>query len=326
MSLYGVGFAIQWVWWGLPVDTLLIFVWLLAAAVCWNIGKPLRHHIGWFRDWGPILGLLLVYNISRGFADNAGKPHVTEMISVDKFLFGGHVPTAWLQQHFYDRHHVHWWDVAVSFIYMSHFVLSLALAIVLWLNRRALWAAFMRRWFVLTALGLVTYFLYPAAPPWYASFHGVLHEPINRISTRGWSAIGLSGTGSLLNNAQELSNPVAAMPSLHAASALLIALFLIGVLRKKWRFLFLLYPLSMALTLVYSGEHYVTDVLVGWAYVGITWFGVSAAERWWRIRRARVAAPTSPVVGETPSSTSHPPPPGDCEPAKATARSVPEAV
>ena len=299
MGAYAAGFAAQWFLWGLPVDTLLIFAWLFAAAICWNIGQPVRYYLGWFRDWGPILGLLLVYNVSRGFADSDREPHITEMISADRFLFGGQLPTVWLQEHLYDADQVRWWDVMASFVYMSHFVFSLGLAIILWLNRRRLWAAFMRRWFVLTALGLITYFAYPAAPPWYAATHGVLSDNIERISTRGWGAVGLGSTGSLLNNAQELGNPVAAMPSLHAGFAAMIAVYLASLVAKKWWPLLMLYPLAMAFTLIYSGEHYAIDVFVGWAYVAITWVGVSFAERWWRARkqsRANEAAPLSPAV------------------------------
>jgi membrane-associated phospholipid phosphatase len=46
----------------------------------------------------------------------------------------------------------------------------------------------------------------------------------------------------------------------------------------------------MAATLVYTGEHYVIDVLAGWAYVGAVFVGVGLAERWWRERRRGPAA------------------------------------
>ncbi len=308
MSGYAVAFVLQWVLWGLPVDVFLIFAWLLAATLCWNIAQPWRYHLAWVRDWGPILGLLLVYNVSRGFADQGttGRrlPHVTEMINVDRALFGGELPTAWLQHHFFDPDHAHWWDVAVSFIYMSHFVLSLGLAIVLWLKRRALWASFMRRWFALTAMGVTTYFLYPAAPPWWAEKAGVLHENIVRISTRGWQAIGLGNTGTVLNSGQHLANQVAAMPSLHSAFALLAAVFIGSLVAKKWWPLLAVYPIAMGLTLVYSGEHYVTDVLVGWAYVVIVWLAVAAAERWWRSRQQNVMPQEAAVAQEQAPVTS----------------------
>jgi membrane-associated phospholipid phosphatase len=51
----------------------------------------------------------------------------------------------------------------------------------------------------------------------------------------------------------------------------------------------LAYPLAMTFTLVYTGEHYVIDVLVGWLYVGLTFLVVGRAERWWAGRHARLS-------------------------------------
>ena len=51
----------------------------------------------------------------------------------------------------------------------------------------------------------------------------------------------------------------------------------------------LAYPLAMTFTLVYTGEHYVIDVLVGWLYVALTFLVVGWAERWWARRRAVIA-------------------------------------
>jgi len=56
--------------------------------------------------------------------------------------------------------------------------------------------------------------------------------------------------------------------------------------RRRWWPLLLAYPLAMTFTLVYTGEHYVVDVLVGWLYVGLTFFAVGVGERWWARRRA----------------------------------------
>ena len=64
---------------------------------------------------------------------------------------------------------------------------------------------------------------------------------------------------------QNYVNRVAAVPSLHAAVALLISLFFWSR-TKRWRWLLALYPLAMGFSLVYLGEHYVSDVLLGWIY------------------------------------------------------------
>jgi len=92
----------------------------------------------------------------------------------------------------------------------------------------------------------------------------------------------LHGAGNTLNALQvEAANPVAAMPSLHTAYAMMAVAFFLPVVRRRWWPLLLAYPLAMTFTLVYSGEHYVIDVLVGWVYVAVTFLVVGAAERLW---------------------------------------------
>ncbi|WP_245736707.1 phosphatase PAP2 family protein [Micromonospora pattaloongensis] len=295
MSVWGVAFVAGWFGIGLPTDPLYAFVWLWTATVAWNSHRPWRTHLRFARDWLPVVLLLAAYNLSRGFADNGATPHVLELVAADRWMFGwllgGDVPTVWLQERLYDPEAVRWWDVLASWVYFSHFVVALAAAVVLWLRNRDRWAAFMRRWAFLCATGLVTYFLYPAAPPWWAAKYGLLEE-VARISTRGWRAFGMHGAGNLLNAGQIASNPVAAMPSLHTAFALFVVVFFLGSVRRRWWPLLLAYPLAMTFTLVYAGEHYVIDVLVGWAYVGMTFLVVGLAERWWRRRTTgRVEGP-----------------------------------
>jgi membrane-associated phospholipid phosphatase len=286
MTVFAVLFAVAWGPVGLPTDPVYIFVWLWAATVAWNSHLPWRAHLRFARDWWPAVGLLIAYNLSRGYADQGAVPHVLELLDADIKLGGwatGGVPlTVWLQQHLYDPAAIHWWDVAISFVYFSHFVLTPSIAMVLWLrNARARWAAFMRRWIALSVAGLVTYFAYPAAPPWWAAQYGLI-SPVGRISTRGWDAIGLHGAGNVLNAAQlDASNPIAAMPSLHTAFALMVVVFFAPAVRRRWWPLLAAYPLAMTFTLVYSGEHWLIDVLVGWVYVVGVLLLVRRAERWW---------------------------------------------
>jgi membrane-associated phospholipid phosphatase len=63
--------------------------------------------------------------------------------------------------------------------------------------------------------------------------------------------------------------------------------------RARWRVLLAVYVLAMLLTLVYAGEHYVTDIVVGYVYAATSVWGV---DRWFRRR----AAPR-PKEAEAPS-------------------------
>ena len=93
-----------------------------------------------------------------------------------------------------------------------------------------------------------------------ASEEGYIHEAIPRLTGRGWRDLGLGRFDLVL---QGVGNPVAAMPSLHAGITFLVAMYGIWRLRTPLRYLLVLYPIAMSLTLVYYGEHYVVDVLAG---------------------------------------------------------------
>lgn len=287
MAVWTATFVTAWVTIGLPTEPVYLFIWLWTATIAWRSSEPWRSHLDFVRDWAPVVVLLVVYNLSRGFA-NTVAPHVTELIDADLWLLGwltgDQVPTVWLQHHLYHADRVLWWDMIASWVYFSHFVLAIGVALVLWLRNRDRWAAFMRRFLLLCAAGLATYYAYPAAPPWWAYEHGYLPE-VARISTRGWAELGLHGAFNALNSGQLAANPVAAMPSLHTAWALLVVAFFLPTVARRWWPLLLVYPLAMAATLVYTGEHYVIDVLAGWAYVGVTFLVVGLAERWWQARR-----------------------------------------
>jgi hypothetical protein len=93
---------------------------------------------------------------------------------------------------------------------------------------------------------------------------------------------GLDSTGPLFDQGQALANPVAAMPSLHAAFSLFLAVFFFPRVPRRWRPLLFAYPLAMMFTVLYCAEHYLVDVVAGWGYVLATFALVGVAERWWQ--------------------------------------------
>jgi len=290
ITAYGLAFLTYWKVIGLPTDPVLIFLFLWVAIAAWNAAAPWRDHLRFVRDWSPLIVVIVAYNFSRGAADDLGVPlHVTEPIHADQWLVGwltgGQIPTVWLQQHLYTPGHVHWYDVLGSFVYFSHFVTAMIVAAVLWVRSPRAWAPFMRRFIALDVLGLAIYIGYPMAPPWWAAEHAHVLSAVPRITNRGWDAIGLHSAGRLVTKGQGVANPVAAMPSLHSAFALFVVLFFIFRIRKAWTLLLLAYPIAMGWALMYFSEHYLVDILAGWALAVLVIGLVSAAERWWEHRR-----------------------------------------
>ena len=128
----------------------------------------------------------------------------------------------------------------------------------------------------LNILALVVYITYPMAPPWLAAQQGAVSGHIARITGRGWYDL---RAGDLHQKLSAVGNPVAAMPSLHAAVSLFVAVYGAYRLRSRWRWLLLLYPLTMAFTLVYYAEHYVIDIVAGYVVTGLVLWGCAAWER-----------------------------------------------
>ncbi|HWO73850.1 MAG TPA: phosphatase PAP2 family protein, partial [Dehalococcoidia bacterium] len=54
------------------------------------------------------------------------------------------------------------------------------------------------------------------------------------------------------------------------------------------------YPLAMGFAIVYMGEHYVIDVLAGWAYGAGAFWAVWILPEWWGRRRAGSALASPP--------------------------------
>lgn len=254
------------------------------------LGRGWRRLLQVVLDWLPFTVVLMFYDSSRSLADTMGMPlHEQDIERAERWLFGGVDPTIWLQAHFYSPLHVHWYDALATLIYTSHFVVTPLLAAVLWLRERRLWLRYISRVIVLSFAGLITYILFPEAPPWLAARDGYL-PPVARLSARGWEYLHAGFAHRLLIAGQTGgSNPVAAMPSLHFAFSLLAAMFVAGLLRSRWRRLVYLYPAAMGLTLVYTGEHYVLDLAFGALYALGVHLALNRCERWWGRRRLRRA-------------------------------------
>ena len=282
---------------GIPTDrgslTLLVLVGL--GIPC--LGRGWKAYGKVLLDWLPFTAALIVYDYSRGLAHLFGQPlHVSDIASIDRDVFGV-VPTVWLQQHYLSPGAVHWYDAAATLVYVTHFLATPIVAAVLWLRNRELWLAFVRRVLGLAVAGLVTYIVFPAAPPWYASRVGAI-GPVVRGSGRGWFWLHINHAGNLLQEGQAASNQVAAMPSLHTGYATIIALFVLTTVRSRFAWLILLYPAAMAISLVYLGEHYVIDVVAGIFYAIVIHSVMNVYETWRdnrRLRRARMRPDPGPT-------------------------------
>ena len=177
------------------------------------------------------------------------------------------VPAEWLQAHFWHGT-MRWYDSSAAKLLKFHFVVPPLVAFALWLKRRALFFRFAASMIGLSFASAIVFLVSPSAPPWAAAQKGLLGHlvklpPINDVSS-------LSGSTRLV---PVPANPYAAIPSLHAGYAFLVALTVAGLIlesrvrmRRTLAGLCFLYPAMQSLAVVYTGNHYVVDIVIGFAF------------------------------------------------------------
>ena len=310
----GAFFALVSVVFGFPTgrDVITAWVLLLLLAACggsWPVWRRAVVH-----DWLPLIAVLFLYDLLRGAADELGgrlvdlpalangkagtagvdQAHVLPQLRADEVLFGwltgGQVPTVWLQDQLHVAGDVRWYDVAIVPVYMSHFVVPMALAIGLWLSAYHLFRRYVWTLVALTLLTLATYALFPAAPPWMAGLNGYLPD-VTRVTSETLQATGIGTINAAVARGEAYANAVAAIPSLHSAVPMMVLLFTWTRVGRPVRLLLVGYVLAMTFTLTYGGEHYVVDAVVGWAYAAVAVAGVAAWARRREGARAREQAP-----------------------------------
>jgi hypothetical protein len=159
------------------------------------------------------------------------------------------------------------------FYFVGHFVFTGAFFVWLYRRSRNGFRSFRDGFLIATAISVVVHWLFPTAPP------------------RLYAGVGLEDTLLLLSGidigsptSSAYSNPVAAVPSLHAAYALGVGVGVIRYARSTWlRAAGFVYPPLVMLTIVVTGNHFVLDAVAGIAVLGAGFF----AARWWRGRRER---------------------------------------
>ena len=229
-----------------------------------------------------------VYEIVRGFGGEdwvAARAHTGDIVSLERHL---HLFVERDVQDFASQ--VAGLPALLGFLYVAlHFAGTAA--VLTWVHSRRPHAfPFLRTTLIAsTAIALVGYVLYPAAPP--------------RLADLGFADTVSSNTGLNLSSdlLGSLYNPIAAVPSLHFGYSLIVGVALAQLASWRWlRIAGAAYPALMLLIIVATGNHFFFDAVAGGLVVVAGWLIAS------RLRApAVVAAPVrlpAPHEAWTPHS------------------------
>ncbi len=203
-------------------------------------------------------GFLLAYQVARGMADRDPSRAFANgwaVIDLEQRLTGlGELTLqGWTQSSQLLEELVSWtyWNSEFT-------VIGLALLWV-YLRRNTAFTRFRNTILLANGLGLIGYVLLPTAPPRFFTSIGF----IDTLDQFG----GLNHGSGLVELA---ANPYAAMPSLHAADALIVGVILASVARRTiWKLVWLLWPLWVWFAVMATGNHFWLDVLAGVVLGGV---------------------------------------------------------
>ncbi len=266
---------------GLPVSPIILLGWFGLASAIWSLGRDRRELVYALIGWGSLAVAIRLYSATRGVVDNwwgepvqvPGLPSVIPaqsvtnarwVISIDRVLGFGNNPSQWLQRHLYlsGNERGARWEVVTALTYMSHFFVVYVVAIVQWLRDRREWLRWVLTLSTMMLLGVILYMLVPTAPPWLAAPMDLM-GPVNRVGTRSLHYLHLNFADRLWKKGAANANEVAAFPSLHFGFTVMVSMYFWRNAKPWLRAILVAYPVLMGFTLVFSGEHYVFDCLVG---------------------------------------------------------------
>lgn len=210
-------------------------------------------------ELGALAVLYALYELVRGFGGEnweAAFAHTSDIVALEQrlSLYGERAIQDW-------THTIPALPGALGVLYIVLHFAATGLVLV-WVHRarRESFPVVRTSLIVSTALALVGYVLYPAAPP--------------RLANLGFADTvtehaGLNLSSDLLGS---LYNPIAAVPSLHFGYALLVGVAVFALARNPLaRTLGAVYPAAMLFIIVATGNHFWFDAAAGGAVTVAGW-------------------------------------------------------
>lgn len=208
----------------------------------------------------------IIFDYMKAFPNYAfNGVHIGSLYEAERNLFaisdGGIVKTP---NEFWDSHSTTVADILSGIFYLCWVPVPLGFAAFLFLRDRQQFLEFSLTFLLVNLLGFVIYYLYPAAPPWYVKTYG-----FELVTDTPGNAAGLVRFDRFFHidlfqsMYTKSSNVFAAMPSLHSAYPLIVVYFSWKLRLGFATAVFALIAAGIWFAAIYTGHHYVLDVLAG---------------------------------------------------------------
>ena len=241
-------------------------LYLLAFYAVLLAVKPTRK---WALALTPWLIFACSYDCMRLYPNYKVNPiDVKNLFMAEKHLFGffHQQGETLIPSQYFALHHNTFLDFMAGIFYLCWVPIPLLFGIYLYIiGEKKTYLNFSIAFLVVNLLGFIGYYLYPAAPPWYAlnyGFEPILHTPGNVAGLGRWD--NLTGLNIFQTLYGKNANVFAAVPSLHSAYMLVATIYAIIGKRSVYTItIFSTICVGIWFTAVYTCHHYIIDVLLG---------------------------------------------------------------
>jgi len=227
----------------------------------------------------------IIYDSMRILPNYEVSPvRIQEPYLLEKSLFGISInDLIYTPNEYFDLIQSRFLDIVSALFYLNWVPVPLAFGVYLYYKNKRLFTQFSLVFLFTNLLGFVIYYIYPAAPPWYVNLYGFeLHLGVQGNSAGLARFDELTGIPIFASLYNKNANVLAAIPSLHAAYPVIVLYY--GIRNKLgWvNVLFVLFMLGIWFSAVYSGHHYIIDVVLGAvvAVVTIVLFNLLMRFKW----------------------------------------------
>jgi PAP2 superfamily len=141
-------------------------------------------------------------------------------------------------------------SLASWYYQVAHLSVTLAVLLVCYTRWPEIYRAARNALVLINVVGLIVFWVYPVAPPRLLPGRAFIDV------TERTGVAGATNTSA--------PNPYAAMPSLHTAWAVWVAVLVLCMVRARWiRMIAIVYPVLTVTVIVSTGNHYILDAVAG---------------------------------------------------------------
>lgn len=241
-------------------DHLNLLVLLLTAYFAFPVSRKMF--------WAFLFFVIywLLYDSLRAYPNYMVNPvSIRELYEAEKSLFGISTASGILTPNEYAAANgTPFLDVLAPSFYLTWVPVPMLFVIYLFFKDKQIMAQFAFVFLLVNLVGLVIYYLYPAAPPWYVSEHGFDFQantpgnPAGLIKFDDFFKVNVF-EGMYAKN----GNVFAAIPSLHSAFPVLLVYFGIKKRLLIGSIFFFIILAGIWFAAIYTNHHYIIDVIAG---------------------------------------------------------------